>query len=62
VHVDPARSDHLIDTTHAEIAVMRNRPMPGWLRVSSAHLRTRRQLVKWVDLGTTYVGSLPAKR
>jgi TfoX/Sxy family transcriptional regulator of competence genes len=61
VRVDPARSDQLVDTTKAETAVMRNRPMQGWLRVAPEHLRTKRQLVKWVDLGTTYAHSLPAK-
>ena len=61
VRVDPARSDQLVDTTKAETPVMRNRPMQGWLRVAPEHLRTKRQLVKWVDLGTTYARSLPAK-
>ena len=61
VRVDPARSDQLVDTTKAEIAVMRNRPMQGWLRVAPEHLRTKRQLVKWVDLGTARARSLPAK-
>jgi TfoX/Sxy family transcriptional regulator of competence genes len=61
VRVDPARSDRLVDTTNAETAVMRNRPMQGWLRVAPEHLRTKRQLVKWADLGRTYASSLPAK-
>jgi TfoX/Sxy family transcriptional regulator of competence genes len=62
VRVDPAQSDKLVDTTNAEMAVMRNRPMQGWLRVAPEHLRTKRQLGKWVNLGTEYAGSLPAKR
>jgi TfoX/Sxy family transcriptional regulator of competence genes len=61
VRVDPARSDQLVDTTKAEIAVMRNRPMQGWLRVAPEHLGAKRQLVKWVDLGTERARSLPAK-
>jgi hypothetical protein len=36
--------------------------MQGWLRVGAEHLRTKRQLAKWVELGTTYARSLPAKR
>jgi hypothetical protein len=62
VRVDPAQSDKLVDTTNAEMAVMRNRPMQGWLRVAPEHLRTTRKLGKWVNLGTEYAGSLPAKR
>jgi TfoX/Sxy family transcriptional regulator of competence genes len=61
VRVDPARADHLVDTTKAETAVMRNRPMQGWLRVAPEHLQTKRQLVKWVDLGTERARALPAK-
>ena len=62
VRVDPARSDTLVDTTHAETAVMRGRPMQGWLRVAPEHVRTKRQLAKWVELGAVFAGSLPAKK
>jgi len=41
---------------------MRGRSMQGWLRVDPEHLGTKRQLAKWVELGTTYARSLPAKR
>ena len=62
VRVDPARSDKLVGTSNAEVAVMRGRPMDGWLRVSSEHLRTKRQLAKWAGLGAAYAGSLPPKK
>ena len=62
VRVDPAKADHLVDTTPAEAAVMRGRPMQGWLRVATEDLRTKRQLQKWVTLGSTYAASLPTKR
>ena len=62
VRVDPAQSDSLVDTTKAHVVVMRGRPMAGWLRVDAEHLRTKRQLAKWVDLGTEYARALPAKR
>ncbi len=61
VRVDPARSDTLVATTDARVAEMRGRAMPGWLRVAPEHLRTKRQLTKWVQLGTSYARSLPAK-
>ena len=62
VRANPAESDELVDTTDAEMAIMRGRPMAGWLRVDSEHVRTKRQLEKWVKVGTGYARSLPAKR
>ena len=41
---------------------MRGRPMTGWLRVAADHVRTKRQLAKWVDIGTSYARSLPVKK
>ena len=61
VRVDPAKSDRLVATTHARPVEMRGRAMQGWLRVDSDDLRTKRQLAKWVGLGTAYARSLPAK-
>ena len=62
VRVDPEQSDRLVATTKATVAVMRGRPMGGWLRVAPDHLRTARQLTPWVERGISYAGSLPAKR
>jgi TfoX/Sxy family transcriptional regulator of competence genes len=62
VRVDPAESDKLVGTSNAEVAVMRGRPMDGWLRVSSEYLRTKRQLAKWASLGAAYASSLPPKK
>jgi TfoX/Sxy family transcriptional regulator of competence genes len=62
VRVDPEQSDALVAKTDAVVAVMRGRPMQGWLRVASEHVRTKRQLEKWVELGTAYARSLPAKK
>jgi TfoX/Sxy family transcriptional regulator of competence genes len=62
VRVDPAESDALVATTSAQPMEMRGRQMQGWLRVGPDALGTRRQLAKWVELGTTYARSLPAKR
>jgi hypothetical protein len=62
VRVDPAQSDSLVASTAAAPMVMRGRPMAGWLRVPPEHVRTRRQLAKWVTLGVRYARSLPAKR
>jgi TfoX/Sxy family transcriptional regulator of competence genes len=62
VRVDPAQSDRLVATTNARLMEMRGRQMQGWLRVASDDVRTKRQLAKWVKLGTTYARSLPARR
>lgn len=47
--------------TGAEPAIMRDRPMDGWLRVADDRLKTKAALSKWVRTGTTYARSLPAK-
>jgi len=62
VRVDPEQSDMLVATTNARLMEMRGRSMQGWLRVDPDDVRTKRQLAKWVGLGTTYARSLPAKR
>jgi TfoX/Sxy family transcriptional regulator of competence genes len=62
VRVDPARSETLVATTSARPMEMRGRPMHGWLRVGPDDVRTKRQLARWVEQGTSYARSLPAKR
>lgn len=62
VRADPAESDTLVARTDAALFEMRGRSMKGWLRVDSEHLRTKRQLARWVEVGATYARSLPAKR
>lgn len=62
VRVDPAESDTLVATTNAGLMEMGGRRMQGWLRVDADDVRTKRQLARWVTLGTTYARSLPAKR
>jgi TfoX/Sxy family transcriptional regulator of competence genes len=62
VRVDPAESDALVATTSARPMEMGGRQMQGWLRVGPEELRTKRHLATWVELGTTYARSLPAKR
>ncbi|HEV8295706.1 MAG TPA: TfoX/Sxy family protein [Acidimicrobiales bacterium] len=62
VRVDPTNSDRLVATTNARPMEMRGRAMQGWLRVDADDVRTRRQLARWVGLGTTTARSLPAKK
>jgi hypothetical protein len=62
VHVDRDQGDSLIAKTSARPMEMRGREMAGWLRVDAGAVKTKRQLAKWVDVGTAYARSLPAKR
>jgi TfoX/Sxy family transcriptional regulator of competence genes len=62
VRVDPDKTDELAGRAHAQIAVMRGREMPGWLRVDADGLRTRPQLQRWVEEGVAYARSLPGKQ
>jgi TfoX/Sxy family transcriptional regulator of competence genes len=62
VRVDPADSDRLVASTNARLMEMRGRKMKGWLRVDSDDLRGKRELAKWVELGTAYARSLPPKK
>lgn len=61
VRVDPEQSDELVATTSARPMEMRGRQMDGWLRVDAGDVRTKRELARWVKLGTAYARSLPAK-
>jgi TfoX/Sxy family transcriptional regulator of competence genes len=61
VRCDPAQSDDLVAKTDARPFEMRGREMQGWLRVDDADVRTKRQLDKWVKIGTAYARSLPVK-
>jgi TfoX/Sxy family transcriptional regulator of competence genes len=59
VRVDPAESDELVATTNASPMEMRGRTMQGWLRVDPGD---GRELAEWVERGTAFARSLPAKR
>jgi hypothetical protein len=62
VRVDPEESDALVARTNATVMEMRGRSMRGWLRVNAEDVRTKRQLATWVESGTSYARTLPAKR
>jgi hypothetical protein len=61
VRVDPAKSAALAGRPHAQVAVMRGREMPGWLRVEPDGVRSKAQLQRWVQEGVGYARSLPEK-
>jgi hypothetical protein len=62
VRADPEESDALVASSDAYLMEMRGKQMRGWLRVDPEHVGTKRQLAKWVELGTSYARSLPPKR
>ena len=62
VRVDPASSGALVAETNARLVEMRGREMKGWLRLDTKDVKGKRELASWVELGTTYARSLPAKR
>jgi hypothetical protein len=61
VHVAPERSDELVATTAATVAVMQGREMPGWLRVAADNIATDDELVPWVETGIAHARSLPPR-
>jgi TfoX/Sxy family transcriptional regulator of competence genes len=62
VRVDPDESDELVSATTARPMEMRGREMQGWLRVDAEDLQDARALARWVERGSAYARSLPAKR
>jgi len=61
VRVDPDESDELVATTPAQLMEMRGRSMRGWLRVAARDVAGDGELAEWVERGTAYARSLPAK-
>jgi hypothetical protein len=62
VRADPAQGGRLLATTRARPMEMRGRTMQGWLLVDDEAVRTKRQLARWVGIGTKYARSLPPKK
>ena len=61
VRVDPDETEKLLATTTATPMEMQGREIKGWVRVDTDHIGTKRQLDRWVRLGSAYASSLPPK-
>jgi hypothetical protein len=61
VRADPEESEALVAASTARPMEMRGREMRGWLRVEADDVGTDAELAKWVDVGSTFARSLPAK-
>jgi hypothetical protein len=60
IRVDPSESARLITTTAAEPMLIGGRSMgPGWVHLDAEHVRTKRQLEKWIEIGVSFARSLP---
>src|ERR1700756_5549581 len=57
VRVDPTDGDKLVQTTDAELMVMRGRAMKGWLRVGTDSVEQDADLEQWVNRGVDYAAS-----
>jgi len=62
VRADPETADDLLASIGVRPMEMRGRQMQGWLRVDDESVRTKRQLERWVRVGTKYARTLPPKR
>jgi TfoX N-terminal domain len=62
VRADPEQSDAIVASSEARTMEMRGREMRGWLRVDAVDVATGPALAGWVEVGTAYARSLPAKQ
>lgn len=62
VGVDRADAAKLLTKPHTHPMVMRGREMAGWIRVSEASVRTKRQLTPCVRRGVDHARSKQPKR
>ena len=60
LRVDPAESDALVQSPHAERMIMQGRPVEGWLRVDVTGL-TDAEVSGWIAHGVARARALPPK-
>ncbi|MEZ5382024.1 MAG: TfoX/Sxy family protein [Microthrixaceae bacterium] len=61
VRVDQAEVKNLLASTPARLVEMRGRQMQGWLHLDAEHVADEPGLAEWVEIGSTYAATLPAK-
>jgi TfoX/Sxy family transcriptional regulator of competence genes len=61
VRVDPEESDTLVESSSARLVEMRDRLMPGWLRLESEDVANDEDLTPWIERGISFARSLPPK-
>jgi TfoX/Sxy family transcriptional regulator of competence genes len=61
VRVGPAKHDEAMRSKDARPFSLTGRPSKGWITVRASGLKTPAGLKRWVDLGTSFAGTLPSK-
>ncbi|WP_068164381.1 TfoX/Sxy family protein [Rhodococcus phenolicus] len=61
VRVGPELRDRLVDDIAVRRALMGDRDMAGWVRVTAAHIADDAHLREWVTRGVEFARSLPSK-
>ena len=61
LRVDPADTARLTADNYADRAVMRGRPMDGWLRVGPEAVETDEELATWTRIGVDRARKLSPK-
>jgi hypothetical protein len=61
VRLDPEQTEKALSDRHTRPFDLTGRPMKGWLLVAGEGVVTDAGLGKWIDVATSYAGSLPAK-
>lgn len=58
---DPADTERLVGEPGVTRFEMRGKEMDGWLRVTGDAVADDTELSRWIEVGTSYAGSLPAR-
>jgi hypothetical protein len=61
IRLDPEQTGKALSDRHTRAFDLTGRPMKGWLLVAGEGVVTDAALGKWIDVATSYAGSLPAK-
>jgi TfoX/Sxy family transcriptional regulator of competence genes len=61
VRVGPDATDDALSRPHTRLFDMTGRPMKGWILVAREGVKTKRQLIPWVERGVRFARTLPAK-
>lgn len=61
VRVDPSDMDKVTAEPGASAAIMRGRPMPGWVAVEASAVDKATDLRRWVKRGMAAAAARPAK-
>jgi hypothetical protein len=61
VRLAPDQTEAALSKQYTRIFDMTGRPMKGWILVHQDGLKTKTELMEWIQLGVEYASSLPAK-